>query len=342
MSPSVPFSWRLRLIVGSLAILTAAGLGLRLKYRGAPPESEESGSSAQLAKGPDGKPALRFTNEQCEALGLKITPAGLERLADAVALHGTVQDPLPLLDLENQARSAEATLAALKERASGAQAELTRIEALHAADRGASDKALQEARSASALAASERLAAEGAARKARAAWAQTGLRGTDGLADFRRVLVRLDLPLGHPLPSPLPGSLSASASGVGSNLRLDIVGIAPGGSPATGGLAFLALASGRGLRPGLPMDARLPSQSAFRVVVPRAAVLWAGSQAQVVVEAGPGVYQIRDVEVAFPAGEDRLALATGLGRGERVVVEGAMAVQGEFARLGEGARAEGE
>ncbi|HXC17142.1 MAG TPA: hypothetical protein VNV60_06850, partial [Holophagaceae bacterium] len=59
-------------------------------------------------------------------------------------------------------------------------------------------------------------------------------------------------------------------------------------------------------------------------------------QAQVFVEAGDGLFQPREVDVAFASGDD-LVLASGLKKGEQVVMQGALTMQGEYARLAEGA-----
>lgn len=328
-----------RVVLGSLAALLAAGIGLRLKFGAAGGDGDDKAApapAASLAQGPDGKPALQLAKGQAEALDLGTAPAQVQRVGDAVALQGVVQDPMPLLDLEARRQATAAALGAAKEAEASARAELARVQALHAADRGASDRALQEARGAAAAASAQRLAAEGEARKAQAAWDQTGLRSTAGLADFSRAVVRLDLPLGQAVPAPLPRFLTGTAPGLPGTLRLAVAGLAPGGSPATGGLALLALTSGRNLRPGLPVEASLPGAVAPRVVVPREALLWSGSKALVFLQAGPGLLEPRTVAVAFPAGGG-VALAGGLQGGETLVVRGTLAVQAEYARLAEGA-----
>lgn len=338
MSEAHPLSRRARLLLGGLALLLAGGITARLLAGGpggdaddAPPAPPE----ATLAKGPDGRPALQLARGQAEALDLQVAPAREAPAADRLILHGVVLDPLPLLELEARHRSAEAALRAARSGEAAALAELARVRSLHAADRGASDRALQEAEGAAAAASAQRQGAEGEARKAQAAWTQYGLRDTLGLADFRRVVVRLDLPLGQPAPSPLPRSLSATAPGLAGPLALAVVGLAPGGSPLTGGLALLALAPGAGLRPGLPVDATLAAQPATHVLVPRTSLLWSDGQARVFVEVGPGRFEPRAVAVAFSLDES-VALAGGLKKDEPVVLRGALALHGEYARLAEG------
>lgn len=338
MSLASPLTLRTRLILGAAALLLAGGIVARLAASGATGDADDAPPpppEATLAKGPDGQPALQLAQGQAEAMDLQTAPARETAAADTLALHGAVLDPLPFLDLEARTRAAEAALGAARAAASAAQAELARVQALHAADRGASDRTLQETRGAAAAAAAQLAAAEGEARKARVAWSQTGLRDTAGLADFRRVLVRLDLPLGQPVPAPLPRSLAGTAPGLRGPLALAVVGLAPGGSPVTGGLALLALAPGQGLRPGLPVDAALTGRPAPAVVVPRTSLLWSGGQAQVFVAVGPGRFQPRAVAVAFPLAQ-AVALAGGLRKDEPVVVQGALALQGEYARLAEG------
>ncbi len=337
MSEHAPLSKRAKAALIALALLLAGGIGARLAFGGAPDEEDAAKPpAAALDKGSDGKPAIRLAKDQAEALDLKTAAATETTAADTLAIHGVVLDPFVFLDLDTKRHAASAASQAAQAADSAAQAELTRVTALHGADHGASDKALQEAQRAAADARAQRATAEGEARKTQAAWAQTGLDSVEGLADFRRVIVRLDLPMGTPAPSPMPRALAATSPGIEGNIPLRVLGLAPGGSPLTGGLALLAVAPGKGLRPGLPVDASLDSAKQARVLVPRAAVVWSGGQAQVFVQTPGGLFQPRDVEVAFATG-DELALAGGLGKGEQVVTQGALAMQGEYARLSEGA-----
>lgn len=321
----------------AFALLLAGGLGARLAFGGGAVDDDDDAPiapTAQLAKGPDGRPALKLVQGQAEALDLQTAQAEPAQLPDTRTLHGVALDPLPFLDLEARRRSAQTALQATEAADRAAQAELARVTTLHGADRGASDKALQEATRAAAEAHAARVAAEGEAHRAQAAWAETGLDATTGLADFSRILVRLDLPSGAPAPSPMPKQLMGTVPGLGA-VPLRILGLAPGGSPLTGGLALLALAPGRGLRPGLPVDADLKGPAARRVVVPEAAVVWSGGQAEVFIQVGDGLFEPREVTVAATGG-GRTALAAGLSGGETVVRQGALGLQGEYARLAEG------
>ncbi len=339
MSESHPLSRRARIILGAFAFLLAAGLGARMAFGGggtvdtddAPPPPPK----ASLAKGPDGKPALQLAPGQAQAMGLETAEAVPTTDVDALPIHGVVLDPLVFLDLDARHKAASASAQAARAADTAAQAELSRITALHSSGHGASDKAWQEAQRVAADARARRTAAEGEARKALAAWAQNGLDSVEGLAGFRRVMLRLDLPMGTPAPAPLPRTLNATTPGLRGALPLRVLGLAPGGSPLTGGLALLALAPGRGLRPGLPVDASLAGTRGRRVAVPRTAVVWSGGQAQVFVEVAKGRFEPRTVEIAFAAG-DSLVLASGVNEGDRVVRQGSLAVQGEYARLATG------
>ncbi len=337
MSESSGLSRRAKIALIALGALLAIGIGARLAFGGSPDSDDaEKPPLASLDKGSDGKPALRLTKDQLAALDLKTVAASETQAAEALAIHGVVLDPFAFLDLDTKRRAASASAQAAVAADKAAQAELSRITSLHGADRGASDKALQEAQRAAADARAQRAAAEGEALKAQAAWAQAGLDSVEGLSDFRRVIVRLDLPLGTPAPSPMPRALTATSPGVDGAIALRVLGLAPGGSPLTGGLALLAVAPGKGLRPSLPVDAALNGAKQSRILVPRAAVVWNGGQAQVFVESGEGLFQLREVEIAFDA-EDGIVLATGLQKDEQVVSQGALALQGEYARLTEGA-----
>lgn len=337
MSEASGLSKRTKVALLALAVLLAFGIGARLAFGGASDDDETAKPPmATLDKGADGKPALKLAKDQAEALDLKTVTATETTATDTLAIHGVVLDPFTFLDLDTKRRSASASAQAAMATDAAAQAELSRITALHGADHGASDKALQEAQRAAADARAQRATAEGEARKAQAAWAQTGLDSVDGLSDFRRVIVRVDLPVGTPAPSPMSRTLTATSPGIEGSIPLRVLGLAPGGSPLTGGLALLAVAPGKGLRPGLPVDAMLSGAKQVRVLVPRAAVVWDGGQAQVFVESGNGLFQLREVEVAFDSGDD-IVLAGGLKKDEQVVAQGALAMQGEYARLAEGA-----
>ena len=339
MTESNSLSRRARWILTGLALVLAAGIGARLAFGGtvtdaddAPPPPPE----ARLEKGADATSTLVLAPGQAQALGLQTAAAVETAQAEALPIHGVVLDPLPFLDLDARRRAAAASLRAAQSATTAAAAELARITALHAVDRGASDKALQEAQRTAAEAGALRAAAEGEARRAQAAWAQQGLASVEGLAEFRRVLVRLDLPLGLPAPAPLPRTLIATSPAVAGTLSLQVLGLAPGGSPLTGGLALLALAPGKGLRPGLPVDAHLLGAARTHELIPRSAMVWSGGQGQVFVQIGEGRFQPRSVTVAFPCAAG-LVLEQGLQKGDRVVVQGALELHGEFGRLSEGA-----
>lgn len=324
-----------RWIPVGLGLLLAAGAGFwLLRHRGA---AEEAAPRAQVAPGPGSAPALKLDEAQLKALDLKVERAERRSVGDTAELHGVVLDPLPFLDLEAKRRAAAEALRSARAAEAAARSELARVQALHEDDRGASDKALQEAQGAFADASAKLIAAEGEARQSQAAWAQTGLEGVEGLAEFRAVLVRLELPLGAAAPAPLRRSLDAHLAGQDKPLKLHLLGLAPAGSALTGGLGLLGRIEAPGLRPGLPLDARLPQGAAERVLVPRAALLWAGDAAQVFVQLEDGRFQAREVKVAFASGED-VALEEGLEGGERVVVQGAQALQGELDRAAEPAQ----
>jgi len=339
MSETSSLSWRSRFVLAGLGLALAAGIGARLAFGGGTADADDApppASEARIEKGTEATSTLVLASGQAQALGLATAQAVETSQAEEVPIHGVVLDPLPFLELEARRRATAAAFRAAQSASAAAEAELSRIIALHAADRGASDRALQEARRAAAEAASQRVAAQGEATRALAAWAQLGLDSVEGLAGFQRVLVRLDLPLGLPAPSPLPRTLAATSPAVAGTLSLKVLGLAPGGSPLTGGLALLALAPGRGLRPGLPVDSALPGNAGTHELIPRSAVLWSGTEGLVFVQVGEDRFQRRSVTVAFPC-EAGLVLDGGLAKGDRVVVKGALELQGEYGRLAEGA-----
>ena len=228
MSEPSGLSKRTKVALIALAVLLAAGIGARLAFGGAPDEEDAAKPPmATLDKGADGKPAIRLAKDQAEALDLKTVAAAETTAAETLAIHGVVLDPLVFLDLDTKRHAASASAQAAISADTAAQAELSRVTALHGADHGASDKALQEAQRAAADARAQRANAEGEARKAQAAWAETGLDSVEGLADFRRVIVRLDLPMGTPAPVPMPRAMVATSPGVEWDIPLRVLGLAP-------------------------------------------------------------------------------------------------------------------
>lgn len=338
MSEAHPLSRRAKVILLSVGLLLALGITLRLALGGAHADEDEGSPApieAQLDKSDANKPALKLAKDQREALGVQTEAVQATTAAEHLTLHGVVLDPFLFLDLETKRAAASAKAEAARAADAAAQAELTRIQTLHGSDHGASDKALQEAQRVASEAKAQRAAAEGEARAARAAWMQTGLASVAGLADFQRVIVRLDLPMGMAAPARLPSTLQATVQGNAERLTLHVLGLAPGGSPLTGGLALLAVGPGKGLRPGLPLDAEWSGPRQSRLLVPRSSVVYQGANAQVFVQTGEDRFEPRRVEVAFPL-QDGLVLSGELQKGERVVSQGALALQGEFARLAEG------
>jgi membrane fusion protein, copper/silver efflux system len=75
------------------------------------------------------------------------------------------------------------------------------------------------------------------------------------------------------------------------------------------------------LRPDMFVDVEMPVEAAAAIAVPKEAVLDSGTRRVVYVEASPGVFEPRRVEIGQRLG-DRVEILSGLNEGDRVVVSG--------------------
>ncbi len=91
---------------------------------------------------------------------------------------------------------------------------------------------------------------------------------------------------------------------------------------------------GHALHPGLFVEVAIQGGSANpQVVIPESAVQRQGTELVVFVEAEPGKYERREVQVGIPAG-GHVPVQSGLAPGERVVTAGAFALLSELAKAG--------
>ncbi len=282
---------------------------------------------------PGGGVVVKLTAAEIHSVDLKVEVVSSKSVKDRLLLHGIVMDPLPWLDLQGKLKAAMAQAKAAKASVEASQAELVRIQSLHDADRGASEKALQEIQAKVSSDESAFQVASLESQRLRASWAQQGPIGAlEPLIIFHEVIVRIDLPFGSIIP--IAKSLSVTESN-GAVLKGQILGTAPAASPLTGGVALLARLSGSGLRPGMPVDAFMDSPETSgktdRMVVPESAVLHQDGLLWVYVAREDGRFERRPIRVAFPV-EGGLALEGGIERGEKVVTRGAQTLLGEELR----------
>jgi hypothetical protein len=277
---------------------------------------------------PSGGVVVKLSPEEIKLLDLQSQPVSSNVVADQTLLHGVVLDPLPYLELEGKQRSAQAQVESAALALAASRAELGRLEALHASDQGASEKALQEARAKVYADEAAQAAVRAEAMRSKAAWSQQGPFGeTTGLASFQQVLLRFDLPQEMPAPK---GTLDL-VTPTGSQ-RIHLVGTAASASPLTGGVAVLARAEGRGMRPGMPVDAWASAGSKKQsLLVSESALLRADGLVWVYLTREDGRYERRPVRLGFPTPQG-VTVDAGLHDGDSVIVRGAQSLLAEELR----------
>jgi hypothetical protein len=245
-----------------------------------------------------------------------------------LSVFGIILDPLPYLDLQGKLHSARAEAQAARSSVMAAQAAWDRTRTLNQEDKGASDKAMQEAQSRLRAEEAKAAAARAEAERLEAAWHQLGLPVELGtILAFKQALVRLELPLGQALP-PHQGNLPVRFSSEDKPRPLRLLGPANGAAPGTGGLAILGVLDAPGLRPGQPVEAFLPTgENAQGLVPPGSALLRAEGRVWAYVERPDGRFERRALRLLNPVGDSYAV--EGLAPDEKVVVRGAQALLAE-------------
>lgn len=277
---------------------------------------------------PEGGAVVKLEPGARSALGLATLVLKDSLVQAGLRVSGTILDPLIYLDLEGQARTARAEAQAARSAVEAAQAAWERTRTLNQEDKGASDKAVQEAQSRLRGEQAKAAAAQTAAERLEATWRQQGLPLDLGpFLAFRQSLVRLELPLGQALPPHLR-SLPVQLNRLDQPRSLRVLGLASGAAPGTGGLALLGVLDGAGLRPGQPVEAFLPTgEKTPGLVPPGSALLRAEGRVWVYVLRSDGRFERRALRLLHPEGDSYAV--EGLAPGETIVVRGALALLAE-------------
>lgn len=277
---------------------------------------------------PEGGAVVKLEPEARSALDLATVQMKEGPVQAGLSVFGTILDPLPFLDLKGKLHSARAEARAARSSVEVAQAAWDRTRTLNQEDKGASDKAMQEAQSRLRAEEAKAATARAEAERLEAAWRQQGLPADlEAFLTFKQALVRLELPLGQALPPHL-GRLPLRLNGEDTPRSLRVLGLANGTAPGTGGLAILGVLDAPGLRHGQPIDAFLPTgENAKGLVPPGSALLRAEGRVWVYVERPDGRFERRALRLLNPVGDSYAV--EGLIPGEKVVVRGAQALLAE-------------
>ncbi len=273
-------------------------------------------------------------------LEVKALPAQPHR-AEAIA-YGAVLDLTELADARGAVTTAAARVEKTRAALAASRAEFERVRALHADERNASDKALEDATArwrgdeADARAADAALAAQVAAALQRwgavvSGWLERGSPELEALLAQRQRLVQVTLPPGTLLRS-APATATVRAGG-GTAVAARLVSPAPRTDPRIQGASFYyAAPAALGLLPGAGVEAFLPAGPAVPgVTVPAAAVVWWQGRAWVYLEEAPGRFVRREVATDAPVPGGWFVTA-GVTAGGRVVVRGAQMLLSEEGR----------
>jgi hypothetical protein len=253
--------------------------------------------------------------------------------AAELTAHGSVLEITDLVDAQAAAAAAAARAAKAQAALQASRAEQRRIQALHAAERNASDKALEQATAALQSDTADLQAAEAAARALSSAadqrwgpviagWLAHGSRPLEALLRQSERLVQLTVAPGPALPAaPATARLETSRA---STVEARLVSPAPRTDPRIQGESwFFRAPAGPLLLPGQSVVGHLsvgPPQTG--VVVPAPAVVWWQGRAWAYVEEAPGRFARREVPTDAPA-DGGWFVTAGLSPGDEVVLRGA-------------------
>ena len=277
---------------------------------------------------PEGGVVVKLEPEAQAALGLATTEVREGTVQPGLTVSGLILDPLPFAELLGKLRSARAETQAAKASVEAAQAAWERTRTLNQEEKGASDKALQEAQSRLRLEEAKAAVAAAEAERLEASWRQQGL--PPDLASylaFQRALVRLELPLGQTPPAH-PGNVSVRLAEEGASRPVHVFGTASAAAPGTGGVALLGALEALGLRPGQPVEGFLPMGAPAKgLVPPGSSLVRAEGRVWVYVVRPDGRFERRALKLMQPVGNSYAV--EGLRPGERLVSRGAQALLAE-------------
>ena len=150
------------------------------------------------------------------------------------------------------------------------------------------------------------------------------------IADLSRVWILADI-FGSEAQNIRPGARArVTLSGPGKTLTARVGDVLPEVDPVTRTLKLRLEADNPGfaLRPDMYVDVELPVAMPAGLTVPQDAVLDSGREQRVFVERSSGVFEPRQVQTGWHAG-DRVEIVHGLVEGERVVAAGTFLVDSE-------------
>ena len=335
------------LVAWARAAAAAAVLALLVAGGVARSEGDEDDNVPPVSAPPrvaivHGETVVTFDTATLARSGLEVEALQTQPHRVEATAYGAVLDLTDLADARGAVTAAAARVEKARAALAASSAEFKRVRALHADERNASDKALEEATArwrgdeADGRAADAALVAQLASARQRwgavvSGWLERGSPELEALLAQRQGLVQVTLPPGTLLKS-APATATVRDGGAAA-VAARLVSPAPRTDPRIQGASFYYVApAAPGLLPGAVVEAFLPAGPAVTgVVVPAAAVVWWQGRAWVYVEDGPGRFVRREVTTDAPVPGGWFVTA-GVTAGGRVVVRGAQMLLSEEGR----------
>ena len=310
MKKSLP-SFLIGLVAGGLIAWFLFG-----PHRAAPADQEPPAPAVESARPPG---TIHLNKDQLARAGLKIATPALATISPEIIAYGRVLDPSPLVSAAADVATAQAALSA-------SEKEFQRVQSLHENGENASAQAVEAARAA---AARDRVQFDAARAKLVAAWgprlAQT-IDANNLAAELAQgwTLGRIDLPSDASLPAPPKSVRLALLTGGAREFDAEVLGPAPMADPQVQGRGYLVFLRGESLPVGASLRAILPGpgQPQRLPLLPPGALLRVEGSVFVFVQTADDTFVRRLVELG-PERDDGVAVTSGLGGSDRVVVVGA-------------------
>ncbi len=302
-----------KILAGILLGLVLGGAVTRLVLRQPPADKPE-----EKAPGPEITPGSAAVTKQLAAMGLAVASPEAASLTPEVTAYGRVLDPTPLLALNADLATAQATLTA-------SEKEFSRVEKLHADNANASAQAVEAAEAAVQR---DRATVD----SARARVVATVGRDLAAPADFSRLiaaladghaLARIDVPADEPAAA-APKTARVGLLAGGDLFDATILGPAPTADAQVQGTGFLALLGEHALPVGAALRATVPGPGEARqvLVLPRGAFVRHEGGVFVYVQTDQGGYERRVVTLGPPLAGG-VVVSDGVEQKDKVVVTGA-------------------
>lgn len=323
--------------IATLVVMCGAGVGFYFAYHEARKEralesdrEKPIDAPPKVSRTKEGGLAVSLDLEERQRSGVKLLVLEETAAPREMTGYGQVLNPAPMITLQRELASNEASLAALR-------SEYERLKTLNQEGDNASRRALEAAE---AQLRTEENRSRAASRQIANEWGEALLplrpeereALLDRLARRETALVRINLLPGETPPGLPLGARILVVGDAEHSVFADRVYDAPVVDPKAQGQGFLLRVDhpGQSLRPGAAVIAhlQLPGEELKGVVIPRPAVVWFAGKAWAYTKLDALRFTRREVTLDRPAAQGWFSLS-GLKQGDEIVVEGAQMLLSE-------------